>query len=97
MDWHSPVWRPLLEAFSNDHTLVRYDERGIGLSDWHAADLSFDAWVSDLETVVDAAGLEKFDLYGQSQGEPVAVAYAARHPERVSRLMLLGQRTTSSG
>ncbi len=89
-DWHSPVWRHLLQAFSKHHTLIRYDERGTGLSDWHAADLSFDSWVSDLETVVEAAGLEKFDLYGQSQGGPVAVAYTARHPEKVSRLVLLG-------
>ena len=89
-DWNSPIWRHLLLALSKHHTLVRYDERGSGLSDWRAADLSFDSWVGDLETVVDAAGLEKFDLYGQSQGGPVAVAYAARHPERVSRLILLG-------
>ena len=89
-DWESPVWRHLLQALSKHHSLIRYDERGTGLSDRRAADLSFDAWVSDLETVVDATGLENFDLYGQSQGGPVAVAYAARHPERVSRLILMG-------
>ena len=89
-DWESPVWRHLLQAFSIHHTLIRYDERGTGLSDRNTANLSFGAWVGDLETVVDAVGLEKFDLYGQSQGGPVAVAYAARHPERVSRLILLG-------
>ncbi len=79
-DWHSPVWGPVLQKFSNHHTRVRCDERGIGLSDWHAAYLSFDVCVSDLETVVEAAGPEKFDLYGQSQGGPVAVVYSARHP-----------------
>jgi len=70
-DWDSPVKRHFLQAFSKHNMLVCYDERGTGLSDWDAVDLSFDAWVSDLETVVDAAGLEKFDLYGQSQGGPV--------------------------
>jgi pimeloyl-ACP methyl ester carboxylesterase/class 3 adenylate cyclase len=89
-DWHSPVFRHFLQAFSKHHTLIRYDERGTGLSDWHAADLSFDSWVSDLETVVDAVGLQKFALFGQSQGGPVAVAYTVRNPERVSRLILLG-------
>ena len=89
-DWESPVWRHLLQALSKYHSLIRYDDRGTGLSDRRGADLSFDSWVIDLETVVDAVGLEKFDLYGQSQGGPVAVAYAARHPERVSRLILMG-------
>jgi pimeloyl-ACP methyl ester carboxylesterase len=89
-DWDSPVKRHLLQAFSKHNTLVRYDTRGTGLSDWQAEDLSFDCWVSDLETVVDAAGLERFDLFGQSQGGPVAITYAARHPERVRRLILLG-------
>jgi pimeloyl-ACP methyl ester carboxylesterase len=70
--------------------LLRYDERGCGLSDWDVEDLSFDAWVRDLETVVDAAGCERFPLLGISQGGPVAIAYAVRHPERVSRLVLLG-------
>ena len=89
-DWESPVWRHWLRALSRDHTLVRYDERGSGLSDWQVDDLSFDAWVRDLETVVDAAGLERFPLFGISQGCAVALAYAARHPERVTRLVLYG-------
>ena len=89
-DWESPVWRHWLHALTADHTLVRYDERGCGLSDRDATDLSFDAWVRDLETVVDAAGLDRFPLLGLSQGCAVAVAYAARHPERVSRLVLYG-------
>jgi pimeloyl-ACP methyl ester carboxylesterase/DNA-binding winged helix-turn-helix (wHTH) protein len=89
-DWESPVWRHWLREFSRDHTLLRYDERGCGLSDKDAADLSFESWVSDLETVVDAAGLDRFPLLGLSQGCAVAVAYAARHPERVTRLVLYG-------
>jgi DNA-binding SARP family transcriptional activator/alpha-beta hydrolase superfamily lysophospholipase len=89
-DWNSPVWRHWLVALSQGRQLIRYDERGCGLSDWEVADHSFEAWVSDLETVVDAAGLDRFPLLGISQGAAVAVAYAARHPERVSRLVLYG-------
>ncbi len=89
-DWESPVWRHWLHALSRDHTLVRYDERGSGLSDRDAADLSFDSWVRDLESVAVAAGLERFPVLGISQGCAVAVAYAVRHPERVSRLVLYG-------
>ena len=89
-DWESPVWRHWLRELSSGHTLVRYDERGSGLSDRDVPDLSFDAWVRDLETVVDEMRLERFALFGVSQGCAVAIAYAARHPERVSRLVLYG-------
>jgi pimeloyl-ACP methyl ester carboxylesterase/DNA-binding CsgD family transcriptional regulator len=89
-DWESPVWRRWLEEVSRHHTLIRYDERGCGLSDWEVEDLSFEAWVSDLETVAQAAGLSRFPLLGCSQGAPIAIAYAVRHPERVSRLVLHG-------
>jgi len=89
-DWESPVWRHWLRELSRDHTLVRYDERGSGLSDRDVEDLSFEAWVRDLETVVDAAGLEQFTLFGLSQGCAVAIAYAVRHPQRVTRLVLYG-------
>jgi pimeloyl-ACP methyl ester carboxylesterase/DNA-binding winged helix-turn-helix (wHTH) protein len=89
-DWESPVWRHWLRELSRDHTLLRYDERGCGLSDRDADDFSFESWVSDLETVVDAAGVDRFPLLGLSQGCAVAVAYAVRHPERVSRLVLYG-------
>lgn len=89
-DWVSPVWRHWLDELSREHTLVRYDERGCGLSDWNAADFSFDSWVRDLETVVDALGLGRFPLLGVSQGGAVALAYAAKHPERVTRLILYG-------
>jgi len=89
-DWQSPVWRHLFTALSKDQQLVRYDERGNGLSDWEVDDISFDAFVRDLETVVDAVGLKRFSLLGISQGCPVCIAYAVRHPERVTRLVLYG-------
>ena len=89
-DWQSPLWRHWLEGLADGHTVVRYDERGCGLSDWAVEDLSLQAWVGDLETVVDAAGLERFALLGTSHGGPIVIAYAARHPERVSHLVLYG-------
>ena len=87
-DADSPVWRHWVREFSRDHTLVRMDRRGSGLSDRKSEDLSFESWVSDLETVVDAAGLERFPLLGICQGAAIALAYAARHPERVTKLVL---------
>lgn len=89
-DWDSPVWRHWLTEMGRGHTLIRYDVRGCGLSDHDAADLSFAAWVRDLEAVVDAEQLERFSLLGISQGCAVAIAYAARHPERVDKLVLYG-------
>lgn len=89
-DWRTPVWRPTFERLAKSRRLVRYDERGCGLSDWEVDDFSLDAWVRDLETVVDAAGLDRFPLLGISQGGPIAIAYATRHPERVTRLVLHG-------
>ena len=89
-DWSSPIWRPWLQELSRHHRLVRYDERGCGLSDWDVDEFSVEAWVRDLETVVDALSLERFALLGLSQGGPVAISYAVRHPERVSHLILYG-------
>ena len=89
-DWESPIWRHLLEELNRDHTLIRYDERGNGLSDWDVEDVSFDAWVRDLEAVVAAAGLDRFPLFANSQGGTVAVAYTVRNPGKVSRLILYG-------
>jgi pimeloyl-ACP methyl ester carboxylesterase len=89
-DWHSPIWSHLLHALAAKRRLIRYDERGNGLSDWDVDDISFEAFVRDLETVVDAAGLEKFSLFGISQGAAVSIAYTVRHPERVDRLILYG-------
>lgn len=89
-DWRSPVWGHLLEEMSERHNFVRYDERGCGLSDWEVDDLGFDRWLADLEAVVAALGVERFALLGISQGAPIAVAYAVRHPEQVSHLVLHG-------
>jgi pimeloyl-ACP methyl ester carboxylesterase len=89
-DFESPVWRTLYRELSRNNTLIRYDARGNGLSDREVLDISFDHYVDDLETVVDAAGLDRFILLGISQGCAVSVAYAARHPERVSHLVLVG-------
>ena len=89
-DWQSPVWSPFLHAIAADHRLVRYDARGNGLSDWDVDDISLDAFVRDLECVIDAAGVDKFALLGISQGCAVSIAYTVRHPERVTRLVLYG-------
>jgi DNA-binding winged helix-turn-helix (wHTH) protein/alpha-beta hydrolase superfamily lysophospholipase len=89
-DWQSPVWSPLFSRLAAQCQLVRYDERGTGLSDREVTDFSFEAFVRDLETVVDEFALQHFALLGISQGAPVAIAYAVRHPERVSRLVLCG-------
>ncbi|HET7762423.1 MAG TPA: alpha/beta fold hydrolase [Phycicoccus sp.] len=89
-EWDSPVWRHWMEDLSRNHTLIRYDERGCGLSDHDPYDVSLESFVHDLETVVDDMGLERFPLMGVSQGGPVAIEYTNRHPERVSRLVLVG-------
>jgi class 3 adenylate cyclase len=89
-EWRSPVWRHWLEAFTDGHLLVRYDERGNGLSDRKFEDWSLEAYVRDLETVVDTVGVDRFALLGWSQGVAVSIAYAVRHPERVSHLVLYG-------
>jgi pimeloyl-ACP methyl ester carboxylesterase/DNA-binding winged helix-turn-helix (wHTH) protein len=89
-DLESPVWRHWTEDLTRHRQLLRYDERGCGLSDWDVERFDFDSWVDDLETVVDSAGLDRFPLLGVSQGGAVAVAFAVRHPERVSKLVLYG-------
>lgn len=88
IDWESAIWQHWFEALTGGRTLVRYDPRGLGLSDRHVSDFCLDAWVRDLETVVDALQLKRFPLIGLCQGGTVAAAYAARHPDRVSRLVL---------
>ncbi len=90
LEWDSPIWAHWIDALSARHHLIRYDERGCGMSDWDVRDFSLDAWVEDLELVVDSVGLERFPLLGLSQGGAVALAYAVRHPERVSRVVLVG-------
>lgn len=89
-DWQSPIWQHWLETLAGRYTLIRYDERACGLSDWDVGDISFDAWVHDLEDLVDHLGLERFRLLALSQAGAVAIAYAARHPERLSHLILHG-------
>jgi pimeloyl-ACP methyl ester carboxylesterase/DNA-binding CsgD family transcriptional regulator len=89
-DWESPIWRHWLEELNRGHTLIRYDERANGLSDWDVDDVSFEAWVRDLEAVVDAVGLDQFALFANSQGGTVAIAYIARNPGRVTHLILHG-------
>ncbi|TNF21899.1 MAG: alpha/beta fold hydrolase [Rhodobacteraceae bacterium] len=90
MDWNSAIWRPYLDALGQDHTLIRYDQRGTGLSDAAMSNVDLDSNVADLEAVADAAGLDRFPLVALSQGVPVALRFAARNPARVACLVLYG-------
>jgi pimeloyl-ACP methyl ester carboxylesterase/DNA-binding winged helix-turn-helix (wHTH) protein len=89
-DWQSPVWSPFLTTLASKRRLIRYDARGNGLSDWEVDDLSLEALVGDLESVVETTGLDRFPLLGMSQGCAISIAYAVRHPERISHLLLYG-------
>jgi pimeloyl-ACP methyl ester carboxylesterase len=89
-DWQSPVWRHYLVELGRIATVVRFDERGHGLSDRGVTDHSLEARVADLEAVADDAGLDRFAVLAMAQGGPVAIEYVARHPERVSRLAFYG-------
>lgn len=89
-DWENPFWRHWYAGLTEDHQLIRFDERGSGLSDWDVADISLEALVGDVEAIVEATGVEKFALLGLSQGCAVAIDYAAHHPERVACMILLG-------
>jgi pimeloyl-ACP methyl ester carboxylesterase/DNA-binding winged helix-turn-helix (wHTH) protein len=89
-EWESPIWRHWVRDLANGASIVRYDGRGNGLSTWDVPEISFESWIRDLEVVVDAVGLDKFALFGHSQGGAIAIAYAVRHPERVSHLILCG-------
>src|SRR2546429_217617 len=90
-EWRSPVWRHWIRFFSDHFRFVRYDERGCGMTDWNVGDLSFERWIEDLEAVVAAVDpQEPFALLGISQGAATCVAYAVRHPERISKLILYG-------
>ena len=89
-DWKSPVWSQLLHRLAERHRLIRYDGRGTGLSDRDVDDISFEAFVRDLASVIEASALKSVALLGISQGAAVAIAYAVRHPERVSKLVLHG-------
>jgi pimeloyl-ACP methyl ester carboxylesterase len=90
LDWEAPIWSPLFRDLAQNFHFVRYDARGCGLSNWDLPAISFDTFVADLEAVVDAAGLERFPLLGIGQGASVSIEFAARHPERVSHLILFG-------
>jgi pimeloyl-ACP methyl ester carboxylesterase/DNA-binding CsgD family transcriptional regulator len=90
LDWESPIFRPWLSMLLRRHTLIRYDLRGCGLSDRDGVEFSFEKLVADLEAVVDAAGVERFALFGTAGGGMTAMAYAARHPERVTHLIIYG-------
>jgi pimeloyl-ACP methyl ester carboxylesterase len=90
LDWHSSVWRPLIEALGRDHTLYRYDQRGTGLSSRGLDFADLDAFADDLKAVADANDLDRFPIFAASQAVPVAIRFAARHPERVSGLVLYG-------
>jgi DNA-binding winged helix-turn-helix (wHTH) protein/pimeloyl-ACP methyl ester carboxylesterase len=89
-EWESPLWQHYVRDLAQGHSLVRYDGRGNGISEWNVEDISFEAWVNDLATVVDAAGLQQCAILGMSQGASVAIAYAVHYPERVSHLILCG-------
>ncbi len=90
LDWRAPIWSPLFQQLARDFELIRYDERGNGLSDWDVDEISPAVFSSDLETVIEAAGLDRFALLGISQGASVSIDYAVNHPERVSHLVLFG-------
>ena len=87
-EWTSPFWGPFLAEFARNNRLVRFDQRGNGLSDWDIEKITPDAMIEDMEAVVAAAGLERFALFGISQGTAFSVRYATKHPERVSCLIL---------
>ncbi len=89
-DWDTPIWRHLMQHLASDHTLVRYDARGNGLSDWDINEINVDSFINDLETVANASGHKKFILLGTSQGCAISAAYTARNPDRVSHLILYG-------
>jgi hypothetical protein len=69
-EWESPVWKHWIATLAKHHRFVRYDERGNGLSDWEVKEMSLETWIQDLETVIDAAGVDRFALMGISQGGP---------------------------
>lgn len=89
-DWVSPMWAPLFDDFTRHHQLLRYDSRGVGISDWDVDEFSFERLVEDFEAVIDASGLDTFALLGISQGAAIAIDYAARNPDRVTHLVLWG-------
>lgn len=90
LDWHSPIWRPLIDALGERHRLYRYDQRGTGLSGRDISSGRLEDFVADLKAVADAATLDRFSIFAPSQASPVALRFAAENPERVDRIILLG-------
>ena len=90
LDFDWPCFGHIWGGLARTHSLLRFDQRGNGASDWDVPAYDFDNWVQDLETVVDAAGADRFVLFGMSQGVGISIAYAAKHPDRVSHLILYG-------
>ena len=89
-DLKYPLFRHLILGLAHRHSVIRYDTRGIGLSQRQVTEISFERWVGDLECVVDALSLQRFMLFGLSQGASISIQYAVRHPERVSHLIIYG-------
>ena len=89
-DWRSPIWKHYFNFFGSSHSFYRFDQRGNGFSDWEPQNISFDNFVDDLDAVVNDAGLENFPLFALSQGTAVSIAYAAKYPRKVSKLIILG-------
>ena len=79
-DWRSPIWNHIYRFFAKNNTLIRFDQRGNGLSDWDVPDISFQLFLEDMETVINELKLDKFPLYGVSQGCPLSIAYAVKNP-----------------
>lgn len=82
--------RHWVSELSRDNTLIRYDSRGCGMSEREVERISMEAWVEDLEAVVSTLDIDRFPLFGMSQGAAIAISYAARHPDKVSHLVLYG-------
>ena len=89
-DWHSPIWRPFLNELGKRFEVIRYDQRGCGLSNWKVTDFSLDRFTQDLDAVIDHSGHQRFVLYSTSQGVPIAINYAIQNPGRISHLICHG-------
>jgi DNA-binding winged helix-turn-helix (wHTH) protein/pimeloyl-ACP methyl ester carboxylesterase len=89
-EWKNPFRRHWFSAMMRHNSLLRYDQRGSGLSDWNNHDFSFERSLADFEELISEVGLDKFALVGSCQGGAIGAAYAARHPERVTKLILVG-------
>ena len=89
-DWDSPIWRPWLTLLTRHHSLIYYDWRGCGLSDRERVQFAPDRYVEDFEAVIEATNVNRFALVGMGLGTRMAMTYAVRHPEQISRLVLLG-------